>query len=50
MVGEEGEGRVYRESNMETYTTVCKINSQWEIMAESFPKVRREIGMQIHET
>ena len=28
--GEEGEGRMYGESNMETYVTICKIDSQWE--------------------
>ena len=28
--GEEGEGEVYGESNMEIYITVCKIDSQWE--------------------
>ena len=25
-----GEGGMYGESNMETYTTMCKIDSQWE--------------------
>ena len=25
-----GEGEMYGESNMETYITICKINSQWE--------------------
>ena len=25
-----GEGEVYRKSNMETYITICKIDSQWE--------------------
>ena len=25
-----GEGEMYRESNMETYITTCKIDSQWE--------------------
>ena len=28
--GEEGEGGRYEESNMETYITKCKIESQWE--------------------
>ena len=28
--GEEGEGKVYVESNMETYNTICKTDSQWE--------------------
>ena len=26
----EGEGRMYGESNMETYATTYKIDSQWE--------------------
>ena len=26
----EGEGKMYGESNMETYVTICKIDSQWE--------------------
>ena len=25
-----GEGVMYGKSNMETYTTICKIDSQWE--------------------
>ena len=25
-----GEGEMFGESNMETYITVCKIDSQWE--------------------
>ena len=28
--GEEEEGAIYGESNMETYITICKINSQQE--------------------
>ena len=28
--GEEGEGEMYEESNMETYITIRKIDSQWE--------------------
>ena len=28
--GERGEGEVYGQSNMETYITICKIDSQWE--------------------
>ena len=28
--GEEREGGLYGESNMETYITKCKIDSQWE--------------------
>ena len=29
-VGEEGECGMYEGSNMETYMTICKIDSQWE--------------------
>ena len=28
--GEEGKGGMYGKSNMETYITICKIDSQWE--------------------
>ena len=28
--GEEGEGRMYGKSNMETYITIRKIDSQWD--------------------
>ena len=28
-----GEGEMYGKSNMETYITICKINSQWEFPA-----------------
>ena len=28
--GEQGEGGMYGESNMETYISICKIDSQWE--------------------
>ena len=28
--GEEGEGRMYGESNIEIYITICKIDNQWE--------------------
>ena len=27
--GEEGEGGMYGESDMETYITICKIDNQW---------------------
>ena len=30
MGGEEGEGEMYGNSNIETYSTICKIDSQWE--------------------
>ena len=29
-LGEEREGGMYGESNMEVYITICKIDSQWE--------------------
>ena len=28
--GEEGEGEMYGESNIEIYNTTCKTDSQWE--------------------
>ena len=28
-----GEGELYGKSNMETYTTICKIESRWEFAA-----------------
>ena len=27
-----GEGELYGQSNMETYVTICKIDSQWEFL------------------
>ena len=30
--GEEGGGEMYGESNMETYITICKIDSQWDLL------------------
>ena len=30
--GEEGEGKMYGKSNMETYNTICKRDSQWEFV------------------
>ena len=29
--GEEGEGEMHGEGNMETYFTICKIDSPWEL-------------------
>ena len=29
--GEEGEGEMYGESNIEIYNTICKIDIQWEL-------------------
>ena len=37
--GEEGEGEMYGKSNMETYITIHKIDSQWE-----FAVLVRELG------
>ena len=31
----EGEGETYGESNMETYITICKVDSQWEFAVSS---------------
>ena len=31
--GEEGEGEMCGESNIETYNTICKIDSQWVFAA-----------------
>ena len=31
--GEEGEGEMCGESNIETYNPICKIDSQWEFAA-----------------
>ena len=31
LVGGEGEGRRYGESNMETYVAICKRDSQWQL-------------------
>ena len=36
----EGEDEMYRKSNMETYITLCKIDSQWEF-AVCFRKLRQ---------
>ena len=29
--GEEREGEIYGESNIEIYNAICKIDSQWEL-------------------
>ena len=34
-VGEEGEGGIYGESIMETYITICKIDSQGNLLNDS---------------
>ena len=33
--GEEREGTMYGEGNMETYITICKIDSQWKFAVDS---------------
>ena len=35
-----GEGKIYGESKMETYITICKIDSQWEF-AVSLRELKR---------
>ena len=35
LVGEEGESGRYGENNMETYITICKIDSQWNLLHDS---------------
>ena len=37
-----GEGEMYGKSNMETYITVCKIDSQWEF-AVWFRKLKQRL-------
>ena len=32
---EEGEGTMYAENNMETYITICKTDSQWNLLDDS---------------
>ena len=33
--GEEGEGWIYGDSNIETHITICKLDSQWEFANDS---------------
>ena len=40
--GEEGEGKMYGESKMEIYNTMCKIDSQWEF-AVCCSKLKQEL-------
>ena len=37
-----GEGEMYEKSNMETYITICKIDSQWEF-AVWLRKIKRAL-------
>ena len=32
---EEGEGEMYGESNVEVYSTICEIDSQWNLLYDS---------------
>ena len=34
VVGEEGEGETYGDSNTEIYNTMCKTDSQWEFSVQ----------------
>ena len=38
-----GEGKMHGESNMETYITICKIDSQWEF-ASCLRKLRGSLS------
>ena len=33
--GKEGEGEMYGESNIETYITICKVDSPWDLLYDS---------------
>ena len=44
--GEEGEGEMYGESNMETYIAICKIDSQWEF-AVWLRKLKKELHINL---
>ena len=46
--GEEGESRVYGESNMETYITMCKIDSQWKF-AVCLRKLKQGLCINLEE-
>ena len=37
-----GEGELYGKSNMETYITICKMDSQW-VFAVWFMKLKQEL-------
>ena len=41
-----GEGEMYGESNMETYITICKIDSQWEF-AVCLRKLKTGVGKEM---
>ena len=33
--GKEGEGEMYGESNIETYITICIVDSPWDLLYDS---------------
>ena len=41
-----GEGEIYGKSNMETYITICKIDSQWEF-AVWLRKLKQELWISL---
>ena len=41
-----GEGEMYGQSNMETYTILCKIDSQWEF-AVWLRKLKQELCLNL---
>ena len=43
-----GEGEMYGDRNMETYITICKIDSQWEF-AICLREHKQELGMTLEE-
>ena len=43
MGGEEGEGEIYGESNLETYITICKVESQREF-AQRLRELKQELS------
>ena len=43
-----GEGEIYGESNMETYITICKIDSQWEF-AVCLRKLKQGLCINLEE-
>ena len=43
---EWGEGEMYAENNMETYLTICKIDSQWDF-AVCLRKLKQGLGINL---
>ena len=48
--GEEGEGEMYGESNMEIYNTIWKIDSQWEFAVWLTIFIQHSIGSPSHNS